>query len=73
VVGAQGSGLNRLRDALGVKVDVSDDAEEKEKEAGRRKKTVHQKSKFKVAARLASFFPLFLTAAANRLQVARKT
>ena len=72
MVGAQGSGLNRLRDALGVKVDVSDDAEEKEKEAGRRKKTVHQKSKFKVAAPLAFFLPI-LTAAANRLQVARKT
>ncbi|KAG1848042.1 hypothetical protein DFJ58DRAFT_890873, partial [Suillus subalutaceus] len=45
----QGSGVNKLRDALGVKVDFSDEADEKEKEAGKKKKkAVHQKSKVKV-------------------------
>lgn len=52
VVGAQGSGVNKLRDALGVKVDFSDEADEKEKEAGKKKKTaVHQKSKVKITGR----------------------
>ncbi|KAF9482121.1 hypothetical protein BDN70DRAFT_802105 [Pholiota conissans] len=44
VVGSQGAGVNKLRDQLGVKVDVSDDVDEKEKE-GKKKKTVHLKSK----------------------------
>jgi len=49
VVGSQGSGINRLRDLLGVKVDVSDDVDEKEKESSKKKKTsAHQKSKVKV-------------------------
>ncbi|OJA13068.1 hypothetical protein AZE42_01903 [Rhizopogon vesiculosus] len=52
VVGAQGSGLNRHRDALGVKIDVSDEADEKEKEVGKRRKVVvHQKSKIKITGR----------------------
>jgi hypothetical protein len=47
----QGSGVNKLHDALGVKVDFSDEADEKEKEAGKKKKAaVHQKSKVKVVA-----------------------
>lgn len=46
IVGAQGAGVNKLRDQLGVKVDVSDDVEEKE--TGKKKKVVHQKSRVKV-------------------------
>lgn len=48
VVGSQGAGVNRLRDQLGVKVDVSDDVDEKEKETGKKKKAVQQKSRVKV-------------------------
>ncbi|KAF5380454.1 hypothetical protein D9615_004595 [Tricholomella constricta] len=51
VVGAQGAGVNKLRDQLGVKVDVSDDVDEKEKESGKKRKTVHQKSKVKITGR----------------------
>lgn len=40
--------MNKLRDQLGVKVDVSDDVDEKEKEGGKKKKAVHQKSRVKV-------------------------
>ncbi|EGO25375.1 hypothetical protein SERLADRAFT_368777 [Serpula lacrymans var. lacrymans S7.9] len=50
VVGAQGSGINKLRDVLGVKVDVSDEVDEKEKENGKKKKA-HQKSKVKITGR----------------------
>jgi predicted PilT family ATPase len=46
VVGAQGTGINKLRDQLGVKVDVSDDVDEKE--GNKRKKVGHQKSRVKV-------------------------
>jgi hypothetical protein len=50
-VGSQGAGINKLRDQLGVRVDVSDDFDEKDKEAGsKKKKVVHQKSKVKVCA-----------------------
>lgn len=48
VVGAQGGSVKKLRDQLGVRVDVSDEAEEKEKESAKKKKPVHQKSKIKV-------------------------
>jgi hypothetical protein len=49
-VGAQGAGVNKLRDQLGVKVDVSDDVDEKDKETtGKKKKVAHQKSKVKVS------------------------
>ena len=48
VVGAQGAGINKLRDQLGVKVDVSDDVDEREKEGNKKKKVVHQKSRVKV-------------------------
>jgi polyribonucleotide nucleotidyltransferase len=50
IVGSQGSGVNKLRDQLGVKVDVSDDVDG-EKEVGKRKKVVHQKSKVKITGR----------------------
>lgn len=49
IVGAQGSGVNKLRDQLGVRVDVSDDVDDKEVVVGKKKKTVHQKSKVKVS------------------------
>ncbi|KAH9485184.1 Vigilin 1 [Psilocybe cubensis] len=51
IVGSQGAGINKLRDQLGVKVDVSDDVEEKEKEGSKKKKPVHQKSKVKITGR----------------------
>jgi predicted ATPase len=65
IVGAQGSGVNKLRDALGVQVDFSDEADEKEKEAGKKKKAnVHQKFKTKVVAHLtclsSPYFSLYL-------------
>jgi hypothetical protein len=43
-----------LRDQLGVKVDLSDDIEEKEKEGGKKRKAVHQKSKVTVSGILDS-------------------
>lgn len=49
-MGAQGAGVNRLRDQLGVKVDVSDEVDEKEKDSGKKKKATHQRSKVKVGA-----------------------
>jgi hypothetical protein len=51
IVGSQGAGVNRLRDLLGVKVDVSDDVDEKEKEGGKKKKIAHVKSKVKITGR----------------------
>ncbi|KAJ7200694.1 hypothetical protein C8J57DRAFT_424290 [Mycena rebaudengoi] len=52
IVGAQGAGVNKLRDQLGVKVDVSDDVDEKDKETtGKKKKVAHQKSKVKITGR----------------------
>jgi predicted PilT family ATPase len=48
VVGAHGAGINKLRDQLGVKVDVSDDVDERERESNKKKKAVHQKSRVKV-------------------------
>ncbi|KAI0930260.1 hypothetical protein AcV5_007021 [Taiwanofungus camphoratus] len=51
IVGAHGAGVNRLRDSLGVKIDFSDDADEKEKEVGKKKKPAHQKSKVKIVGR----------------------
>ncbi|KAG6837485.1 hypothetical protein H0H93_008410 [Arthromyces matolae] len=49
VVGAGGAGVNKLREQLGVKVDVSDEVEEKE---GKKKKAVHQRAKVKITGRL---------------------
>jgi predicted PilT family ATPase len=75
VVGAQGSGINKLRDQLGVKVDVSDEADEKDKEWTNKKKkttTVHQKSRVKVSN--TCFHPSFLESnPLRRSLVVRKT
>ncbi|KAJ4001605.1 hypothetical protein F5050DRAFT_1803127 [Lentinula boryana] len=49
VVGAQGAGINKLRDQLGVRVDVSDEVEDKE--SGKKKKAVHHKSRVKITGR----------------------
>ncbi|KAH7913169.1 hypothetical protein BJ138DRAFT_1171481 [Hygrophoropsis aurantiaca] len=51
IVGAQGAGVNKLRDVLGVKVDVSDDNDEKDKEVVKKKKAAHQKSTVKITGR----------------------
>ncbi|KAF8441452.1 hypothetical protein L210DRAFT_1055834 [Boletus edulis BED1] len=51
VVGALGAGIHRLRDQLGVRVDVSDEVDEKEKDTAKKKKPVHQKSKIKITGR----------------------
>lgn len=44
IVGSQGAGVNKLRDQLGVKVNVVDNFEDKEK----KKKVTHQKSRIEV-------------------------
>ncbi|XP_006460828.1 hypothetical protein AGABI2DRAFT_221059 [Agaricus bisporus var. bisporus H97] len=49
VVGAQGAGVNKLRDQLGVKVDVND--EEDRETNGKKKKGSSQKSKVKITGR----------------------
>ncbi|KAF7321750.1 hypothetical protein MKEN_00696700 [Mycena kentingensis (nom. inval.)] len=49
IVGAQGAGVNKLRDQLGVKVDVSDEVDDKD--TGKKKKGTHQKSKVKITGR----------------------
>jgi predicted PilT family ATPase len=49
IVGSQGAGVNKIRDQLGVKVDFSDEPEDKDKDVGKKKKTVHQKSHVKVS------------------------
>ncbi|EIN11853.1 hypothetical protein PUNSTDRAFT_99129 [Punctularia strigosozonata HHB-11173 SS5] len=51
IVGSQGAGVNRIRDQLGVKVDFSDEPEDKEKEGGKKKKGAHQKSHVKITGR----------------------
>lgn len=51
IVGAQGAGINKLRDQLGVKIDVFDDVDDKDKDNARRRKAVHQKSKVKITGR----------------------
>lgn len=52
IVGAGGAGVNKLRDTLGVKIDFSDEGEEKEKEGGKKKKgAAHQKSRVKIVGR----------------------
>lgn len=52
IVGSGGAGVNKLRDQLGVKVDVSDEVDEKEKESGKKsKKVAHSKSKIKITGR----------------------
>ncbi|KAF5351639.1 hypothetical protein D9756_007548 [Leucocoprinus leucothites] len=49
VVGAQGVGVNRLRDQLGVRVDVND--EEEKEPSGKKKKVAAQKSRVKITGR----------------------
>ncbi|PCH43786.1 SCP160 protein [Wolfiporia cocos MD-104 SS10] len=54
IVGAQGSGVNKLRDSLGVRIDFSDEQDDKEQfvTAGKKKKAVpHQKSHVKIVGR----------------------
>ncbi|GJE92209.1 Vigilin 1 [Phanerochaete sordida] len=52
IVGAQGAGVNRIRDSLGVKVDFSDDHEDKDKDAAKKKKIpAGQKVKVKITGR----------------------
>lgn len=43
--------MNRIRDQLGVKVDFSDEVEEKDKEGGKKKKATPRKAKVKVRDR----------------------
>ncbi|KAJ7163606.1 hypothetical protein C8R43DRAFT_1171840 [Mycena crocata] len=50
IVGAHGAGVNKLRDQLGVQVDVSDEVDEKDKDS-KKKKGTHQKSKVKITGR----------------------
>ena len=47
VVGSQGSGVNKLREILGVKIDFSDDGDDP-KDAGKKRKGATQKSKITV-------------------------
>jgi transcription antitermination factor NusA-like protein len=47
VVGSQGSGVNRLRESLGVKIDFSDDGDDI-KDAFKKKKGTAQRSKITV-------------------------
>lgn len=44
--------MNKLRDQLGVRVDVTDDFDDKEIVVGKKKKATHQKSKIKVHNKL---------------------
>jgi polyribonucleotide nucleotidyltransferase len=46
VVGSQGSSVNKLRDSLGVRIDFSDDVDDKD--VGKRRKAATQKSKVTV-------------------------
>ena len=48
IVGSNGVAVNKLRDLLGVKIDFSDEVDEREKEGGKKKKAVAQKAKVKV-------------------------
>lgn len=52
IVGAQGAGVNKLRDQLGVKVDVSDDLDDRDKDAAKKKKAVHSKTKVKITVNI---------------------
>jgi hypothetical protein len=51
VVGSQGSGVNKLRDLLGVRIDFSDDGDDT-KDAGKKKRGTSQKSKITVCKNL---------------------
>ncbi|TFY70609.1 hypothetical protein EVG20_g2391 [Dentipellis fragilis] len=50
IVGAQGAGVNKLRDILGVKIDFSDEGDDGAKDGFKKKKT-HQKSKVQIVGR----------------------
>ncbi|KAH9935324.1 uncharacterized protein B0H18DRAFT_975337 [Fomitopsis serialis] len=51
IVGAQGAGVNKLRDTLGVKIDFTDDSDDKEQVVGKKKKAVQQTSHVKITGR----------------------
>ncbi|KAI6032918.1 hypothetical protein F5J12DRAFT_797418 [Pisolithus orientalis] len=51
IVGVQGANINKLREQLNVRVDFSDEVEEKEKEFSKKKKSVTQKAKLKITGR----------------------
>ncbi|KZS98452.1 hypothetical protein SISNIDRAFT_481189 [Sistotremastrum niveocremeum HHB9708] len=48
IVGAGGAGVNKLRDQLGVRLDFVDEADEKDRENGKKKKTSSSSGKAKV-------------------------
>jgi hypothetical protein len=75
IVGAHGAGVNKIRDSLGVKVDFSDDHDDKDKESGKKKKVpAGQKVKVKVSSLLcrAKNAPLKLWITDNRTQGKRR-
>lgn len=49
-MGSHGAGVNKLREALGVKIDFSDEVEDKEKENGKKKKAPAQKAHVTVSS-----------------------
>ncbi|KZT71001.1 hypothetical protein DAEQUDRAFT_707779 [Daedalea quercina L-15889] len=51
IVGAQGAGVNKLRDTLGVKIDFTDYSDEKEQVVSKKKKVIHQSSHVKITGR----------------------
>ena len=51
IVGAQGSSINKIRDSLGVKIDFSDEHEDKDKDVGKKKKVTQQKARVKITGR----------------------
>ncbi|KAI6110629.1 hypothetical protein EDD16DRAFT_1239358 [Pisolithus croceorrhizus] len=51
IVGIQGVNINKLREQFNVRVDVSDEVEDKEKEFSKRKKSATQKAKLKITGR----------------------
>lgn len=61
IVGSHGAAVNRLRDSLGVRVDFSDEVEDREKEGSKKKKTPVQKAKVKVILSCPSFMRIQLT------------
>jgi len=71
VVGSQGSGVNRLREILGVKIDFSDDSDDT-KDAGKKRKGAAPKSKITVRKSLPGAKKKKLIHR-GRLSVARKT
>jgi hypothetical protein len=70
VVGSQGSGVNKLRESLGVKIDFLDDGDDA-KDAGKKRKGASQKSKITVRKSLPADSNKLICWV--RLSVARKT